>query len=57
MLRAQLVGLLEMPARQLLGVTQQAGGGGLVRTLMGLEQGLKEGQEGPAGAVEGEKAA
>jgi large subunit ribosomal protein L10 len=56
MLRAQLVGLLEMPARQLLGVTQQAGGGGLVRTLMGLEQGLKDGQEGPAGAVEGEKA-
>lgn len=41
-LRAQLVGLLEMPARQLLGVSQQAGGGGLVRTLMGLEEGLKE---------------
>ena len=45
-LRAQLVGLLEMPARQLIGVTQQAGGGGLVRTLMGLEQGLKEGTDG-----------
>ena len=34
-----------MPGRSLLGVTQMAGGGGLVRTLMGLEAGLEEGQE------------
>jgi large subunit ribosomal protein L10 len=51
-LRAQLVGLLEMPGRSLLGVTQMAGGGGLVRTLMGLEAGLKEGQEKEEGAGE-----
>lgn len=44
-LRAQLVGTLETPARQLLGLTQQAAGGDLVRTLLGLEQTLKEGDE------------
>ncbi|TXT13649.1 hypothetical protein VHUM_01016 [Vanrija humicola] len=41
-LRAQLVGLLEQPGRQLIGVLSQAGGGALVRTLQGLEQGLKD---------------
>lgn len=41
-LRAQLLGLLEMPGRQLLGVLNQAGGGGLVRTLQGLEESLKK---------------
>lgn len=41
-LRAQLVGLLESPGRQLVGVLSQAGGGALVRTLQGLEQGLKD---------------
>lgn len=40
-LRAQLLGLLESPGRQLLGVLTQAGGGGLVRTLQGLEESLK----------------
>ncbi|BEI81660.1 hypothetical protein CcaverHIS002_0208200 [Cutaneotrichosporon cavernicola] len=47
-LRAQLVGLLEMPQRQLLGVVQQAGGGSLVRTLQGLEETLKEKEGGAA---------
>lgn len=41
-LRSQLVGLLEMRGRELVGVLGQAGGGGLVRTLQGLENGLKE---------------
>jgi large subunit ribosomal protein L10 len=41
-LHAQLVGLLESPGRQLVGVLSQAGGGALVRTLQGLEQGLKD---------------
>lgn len=41
-LRAQLVGLLEMSGRQLVGVLSQAAGGSLVRTLQGLEEGLKE---------------
>lgn len=41
-LRAQLLGLLEMPGRQLLGVLNQAGGGGLVRTLQSLEESLKK---------------
>ncbi|EIW70040.1 hypothetical protein TREMEDRAFT_68447 [Tremella mesenterica DSM 1558] len=43
-LRAELVGLLQMPGRQLVGVLGQAGGGGLVRTLQGLELSLKEKQ-------------
>lgn len=41
-LRGQLVGLLELPQRQMVGVLGQAGGGGLVRTLQGLEQTLKD---------------
>ncbi|WVQ78555.1 hypothetical protein IAT38_000641 [Cryptococcus sp. DSM 104549] len=41
-LRAQVVGMLEGQARSLVGVLAQAGGGGLVRTLQGLEQDLKE---------------
>jgi large subunit ribosomal protein L10 len=40
-LRAQLVGLLEMPARQTIGILNQAAGGSLVRTLQGLEGDLK----------------
>jgi large subunit ribosomal protein L10 len=47
-LRSQLIGLLETPQRQLLGVVQQAGGGSLVRTLQGLEEGLKEKEGGAA---------
>lgn len=41
-LRAQLLGLLETPSRQLVGILSQAGGGSLVRTLQGLEETLKE---------------
>lgn len=41
-MRGQLVGSLEMPGRSLLGLLGQAGGGGLVRTLQGLEESLKE---------------
>lgn len=41
-LYGQLVGLLEMPGAQLAGLLGQAGGGGLVRTLQGLEAKLKE---------------
>lgn len=48
-LRSELVGLLEMRGRELVGVLGQAGGGGLVRTLQGLENDLKE-KEGGAGA-------
>jgi len=44
-LRSQVLGTLESPGRQLLGTLQAAGGGGLVRTLQGLEESLKEGQE------------
>jgi len=40
-LRAQLVGLLEMPAQQTIGILNQAAGGSLVRTLQGLEGDLK----------------
>ncbi|KAK4687037.1 hypothetical protein P7C73_g3071, partial [Tremellales sp. Uapishka_1] len=40
-LRSQLVGLLEVNSRNLVGVLAQAGGGGLVRTLQGLEVDLK----------------
>lgn len=47
-LRSQLIGLLETPQRQLLGVVQQAGGGSLVRTLQGLEDSLKEKEGGAA---------
>lgn len=47
-LRAQVVGLLEGQARGLLGVLGQAGGGGLLRTLQGLEEGLKKDQTGDA---------
>ena len=41
-LRSELVGLLEMRGRELVGVLGQAAGGGLVRTLQGLENDLKE---------------
>jgi large subunit ribosomal protein L10 len=41
-LRSELVGVLEMRGRELVGVLGQAGGGGLVRTLQGLENDLKE---------------
>ncbi|WWC60902.1 uncharacterized protein I303_103478 [Kwoniella dejecticola CBS 10117] len=51
-LRAQLVGSLESPSRQLVGVLSQAAGGQLVRALQGLEEGLKVQNEG-----EGEKSA
>lgn len=44
--RSELVGLLELRGRELVGVLGQAGGGGLVRTLQGLENGLKEREEG-----------
>lgn len=47
-LRAQLIGLLETPQRQLVGVVSQAGGGSLVRTLQGLEETLKEKEGGAA---------
>ena len=40
-LQAQLLGLLDGPGRQLTGLLGQAGGGGLVRTLQGLEKGLE----------------
>lgn len=40
-LRAQLVGLLQSQQSSLVGVLAQAGGGGLLRTLQGLEAGLK----------------
>ncbi|GHJ84676.1 hypothetical protein NliqN6_1078 [Naganishia liquefaciens] len=40
-LRAQLVGLLGAAPAQLVGALQSAGGGGLVRTLKGLENNLK----------------
>ncbi|WWD09920.1 hypothetical protein V865_008050 [Kwoniella europaea PYCC6329] len=40
-LRSQLVGLLQAPQSQLVGVLNQARGGQLVRTLQGLEEGLK----------------
>ena len=49
-LRAQVVGMLEGQGRTLVGVLGQAGGGGLVRTLQGLEQGMKENQGGAASA-------
>ena len=55
-LRDQLVGLLEMPQRQLVGVLTQAGGGGLVRTLQGLEEGLRKEAEGQGGEVGAGKA-
>ena len=41
-LRAQVVGMLEGQGRSLVGVLGQAGGGGLIRTLQGLEAGMKE---------------
>jgi large subunit ribosomal protein L10 len=50
-MRSQLVGLLEMRGRELVGVLGQAGGGGLVRTLQGLENGLKEKEGGPEGSA------
>ncbi|WVW82865.1 hypothetical protein I302_104877 [Kwoniella bestiolae CBS 10118] len=40
-LRSQLVGLLQAPQSQLVGVLNQARGGQLVRTLQGLEESLK----------------
>ena len=45
-LRAQVVGMLEGQGRSLVGILGQAGGGGLVRTLQGLEQGMKEKETG-----------
>lgn len=55
-LRSQVLGTLESPGRQLLGTLQAAGGGGLVRTLQGLEESLKEGQgeKGEAGESKGD---
>ena len=47
-LRSQLVGMLEGNGRNLLGALSQAGGGGLVRTLQGLEKSMKEGGEAKA---------
>ncbi len=44
-LRAQLVGLLEMPSQQTIGVLSQAAGGSLIRTLQGLEGNLKAQEE------------
>jgi large subunit ribosomal protein L10 len=41
-LRAQVVGMLEGQGRSLVGLLSQAGGGGLVRTLQGLEKGMQE---------------
>ena len=43
-LRGQVVGLLEMRGRDLIGVLGQSAGGGLVRTLQGLELKMKEEQ-------------
>ncbi|KAJ9104484.1 hypothetical protein QFC21_001980 [Naganishia friedmannii] len=43
-LHAQLVGLLGSSGSQLVGTLQSAAGGSLVRTLQGLENGLKEAQ-------------
>jgi large subunit ribosomal protein L10 len=48
-LRAQLVGMLEGQGRSLVGLLGQAAGGGLVRTLQGLEKDLQE-KEGGASA-------
>lgn len=45
-LRSQLVGLLEMPGRQVIGLLSQASGGSLVRTLQGLESDLKAKESG-----------
>ena len=42
LLRGQVVGLLEGSARSLIGTLEGAAGGGLVRTLQGLEKGLAE---------------
>lgn len=50
-LRAQLVGLLENPGRNLVGLLGQAAGGGLVRTLQGLEKDLQD-KQGPPPASE-----
>jgi ribosomal protein L10 len=44
-LRAQVVGLLSSPATQLAAVLSEASGGKLARTLEGLKEGLKEGQD------------
>ena len=55
-LRSQLVGLLEMSGRGLVGVLGQAGGGGLVRTLQGLEKNLGGGEEGESKGAEEAKA-
>ena len=50
-LRAQLVGMLEGQGRSLVGVLGQAGGGGLVRTLQGLEKDLEGKAGGPQETV------
>ena len=41
-LQAQVVGLLEGSGRNLVNILAQAGGGGLVRTLEGLQKNLGE---------------
>lgn len=51
-LYGQLVGLLEMPGSQLVGLLNQAGGGSLLRTIQGLEAGLKEKEGGGAGPTD-----
>jgi len=48
-LRVQVVGLLEGTGRSLVGLLGQAGGGGLVRTLQGLEKDLGEKAGGASG--------
>ncbi|KAL7424212.1 hypothetical protein Q5752_001798 [Cryptotrichosporon argae] len=51
-LRAQVVGLLEGGGRSLLGVLEQGRGGGLVRTLQGLEKSLQGGEGNAEGKAE-----
>jgi len=48
-LRVQVVGLLEGTGRSLVGLLGQAGGGGLVRTLQGLEKDRGEKAGGASG--------
>ncbi|ORY28277.1 hypothetical protein BCR39DRAFT_535247 [Naematelia encephala] len=48
-LRSMVVGLLEGSGRNLLGVLETARGGGLVRTLQGLEKDLQDNQGGGSG--------
>jgi large subunit ribosomal protein L10 len=48
-LRGQVVGMLEGQGRSLVGILAQAGGGGLLRTLQGLEKDLGDKQGGVKG--------